>query len=136
MRINYKFLLSAVILTSLTFGCSMFGKKENRLYFCEKYDATKGEIGESSKFTTGTLTVMIDLRPSKTKIDVSDVNINITDKGTSEVIETLPFTVQPSMDYIYFNDVAFKKAGKYKVSCLKKDGTVVVSGEIEIVDSK
>lgn len=135
MRSNYKFLLSVVVLTILAFGCSMFGKKENRLYFCEKYDDVKGkEIGESSKFTTGTLTVMVDLRPSKTKIGVSDVNINITDKGTGEVVDTLPFTVQPSMDYIFFNDVAFKKPGKYKVSCLKKDGTVIVSGEVEIVD--
>lgn len=134
MRINYKFLLAVVVLTSLAFGCSMFGKKENRLYFCEKYDASKGEIGESSKFTTGALTVMVDLRPSKTKIGVSDVNINITNKGTGEVVETLPFTVQPSMDYIYFNDVEFKKPGTYRVSCLKKDGSVVVSGEVEIVD--
>lgn len=134
MRINYKFLLAVVVLTSLAFGCSMFGKKENRLYFCEKYDAVKGEIGESSKFTTGTLTVMVDLRPSKTKVGVSDVNINITNKGTGEVVETLPFTVQPSMDYIYFNDVAFKKPGTYRVSCLKKDGTVIVSGEVEIID--
>jgi hypothetical protein len=134
MRFNYKFLLAVVVLTSLAFGCSMFGKKENRLYFCEKYDAVKGEIGESSKFTTGALTVMVDLRPSKTKIGVSDVNINITNKGTGEVVETLPFTVQPSMDYIYFNDVEFKKAGTYRVSCLKKDGTVVVSGEVEIVE--
>ncbi|MBS1495210.1 MAG: hypothetical protein JST55_17015 [Bacteroidetes bacterium] len=134
MRINYKFLLAVVVLASLAFGCSMFGKKENRLYFCEKYDPVKGEIGESSKFTTGTLTVMVDLRPSKTKIGVSDVNINITDKATGEAVETLPFTVQPTMDYIYFNDVKFDKPGKYKVSCLKPDGTVVVSGEIEIVN--
>lgn len=134
MRINYKFLLAVVVLTSLAFGCSMFGKKENRLYFCERYDPAKGEIGESSKFTTGTLTVMVDLRPTKTKIGVSDVNINITDKATGEAVETLPFTVQPTMDYIYFNDVKFEKPGKYKVSCLKKDGTVVVSGEIEIVN--
>ncbi len=131
---NYKFHLAVVVLISLALGCSMFGSKENKLYFCEKYDAVKGEIGESSKFTTGTLTVMVDLRPSKTKIGVSDVNINITDKATGEAIETLPFTVQPNMDYIYFNDVAFNKAGKYKVSCLKKDGTVVVSGEVEIVN--
>lgn len=134
MRINYKFLLSVVVLSSFVFGCSMFGKKENRLYFCEKYDPVKGEIGEASKFTTGTLTVMVDLRPSKTKIDVSDVNINITDKATGEAVETLPFTVKPDMNYIYFNDVKFEKPGKYKVSCLKPDGTVVVSGEIEIVN--
>lgn len=134
MRINHKFLLAVVVFITLALGCSMFGSKENKLYFCEKYDPVKGEIGESSKFTTGTLTVMVDLRPSKTKIGVDDVNINITDKSSGEAIETLPFTVQPNMDYIYFNDVAFKKPGKFKVSCLKKDGTVIATGEIEIVN--
>jgi len=133
MRINFKFLLALVVLTSLVVGCSMFGDKENKLYFCETYSPANGEQGVSSKFTTGTLTIMIDLRPTKTKIGVSDVNINITDKATGEVVETIPFTVQPTMDYIYFNEVAFTKPGKYRVSCLKKDGTVVVSGEVEIV---
>jgi len=134
MRINYKFLLAVVALISLTVGCSMFGSKENKLYFCEKYDPVKGEIGESSKFTTGTLTVMVDLRPTKTKVLVTDVNINITDKATGEPIETLPFTVRPDMDYIYFNDVEFAKPGKFRVSCLKKDGTVIATGEVEIVN--
>lgn len=134
MRINHKFLLAVVVLITLALGCSMFGSKENKLYFCEKYDPVKGEIGESSKFTTGTLTIMVDLRPSKTKIGVDDVNINITDKASGEAVETLPFTVQPNMDYIYFNDVAFSKPGKFKVSCLKKDGTVIATGEIEIVN--
>jgi hypothetical protein len=134
MRINHKFLLAIAVLISLALGCSMFGSKENKLYFCENYDPAKGEIGESSKFTTGTLTVMVDLRPSKTKIGVSDVDINITDKASASVVETLPFTVQPSMDYIYFNDVAFSKPGTYRVSCLKKDGTVIATGEVEIVN--
>lgn len=136
MRTNYKFLLSVIILASLAIGCSMFGKKENRLYFCETYDAKKGEINEADKFTTGNLTVMVDLRPTKTKIGVSDVDINITDKATGEAVDTQTFTVQPDMDYIYFNNVNFKKPGKYRVSCLKKDGTVIVSGEVEIVDKK
>lgn len=134
MKSKIKFLLAVVVLFSLALGCSMFGEKENKLYFCEKYDPVKGEIGKSSKFTTGSLTVMVDLRPTKTKIGVTDVNINITNKGTGEVIETLPFTVETSMDYIYFNDVSFAKPGTYRVSCLKKDGTVIATGEVEIVN--
>ncbi len=136
MSNKFKFLLAIVLLGSFTFGCSKFSSmfsSENKLYFCEKYDTVKGEINESSKFTTGTLTVMVDLRPTKAKIGVSDVDINITDKSTGKAIETLPFTVQPSMDYIYFNDVEFKDAGNYRVSCLKKDGTVIATGEVEIV---
>ena len=131
---NYKFHLALVVLISLALGCSMFGSKENKLYFCENYDPAKGEQGVSDKFTTGTLTVMVDLRPSKTKIGVDDVNINITDKASGEAVETLPFKVQPSMDYIYFNEVAFSKPGKFRVSCLKKDGTVIATGEVEIVN--
>ena len=39
-----------------------------------------------------------------------------------------------STKYVFFDDVNFKKPGKYKVSALKPDGTVIVSNEIEIVD--
>lgn len=99
----------------------------DRLYFCEKY--TTKEIGEGSKFPVGMITVMLKL---KSPIGVSSVDINITDAATGKAVETVPFTVQSSWDYIHFDDVEFKEAGKYKVSCLKKDGTVIASGEVEI----
>ena len=104
----------------------------DKLYFCERYDGK--EIGKSSKFTTGTLTVMLDLRDENKTIGVSSVDINITDKETGKAVDTYPFTVTPSWDYIHFDDVNFKDPGKYKVSCLKKDGTVIASGEVEIVN--
>jgi hypothetical protein len=99
----------------------------DRLYFCEKY--TTKEVGEGTKFPVGSITVMLKL--SKT-IGVSSVDINITDQASGKPVDTVPFTVQPSWDYIHFDDVEFKEAGKYKVSCLKKDGTVIASGEVEI----
>ena len=34
---------------------------------------------------------------------------------------------------INFDDVEFKNTGKYKVSCLKKDGSVLATGEVEII---
>ena len=102
--------------------------KGDRLYFCEKY-VTK-EIGEDTKFKTGKVTVMLKL---KNKIGESSVNLNITDLGTGKVVDTVPFTVQPSWDYIHFDDVEFKNTGKYKVSCLKKDGSVLATGEVEII---
>lgn len=132
-----KIFISFFLLVSIIFGCDTIKKvanKENRLYFCESYDPDKGEINESSKFTTGTLTVMVDLRPEGKKIGVKEVNINITDKGSNEVVDTKPYTVSEDMDYIYFDGVEFEKPGKYRVSCLKKDGTVIVSGEVEIVE--
>lgn len=130
-----KLLISLLVLILLVTSCSKLKDLKNltagdRLYFCEKYDAAKDKCeGESSKYTTGTLTVMAKLSKA---IDVSDVDINITDLKTKEVVETKPFTV-PKTDYIYFEGVNFDKPGNYKVSLLKKDGTVIVSNEIEIV---
>lgn len=100
----------------------------DRLYFCEKY--TTKEVGESSKFTTGTITVMLKLSKP---IGVTSVDVNVTDAASGKAVDTFPFTVQSSWDYIHFDDVAFKEPGKYKVSCLKKDGTVIATGEVEIV---
>jgi len=100
----------------------------DKLYFCEKY--TTKEIGEGKKFTTGTITVMLKLSKP---IGVTSVDINITNTATGKAQETVPFTVQSSWDYIHFDDVEFKEPGKYKVSCLKKDGTVIASNEVEIV---
>jgi hypothetical protein len=99
----------------------------DKLYFCEKY--TTKEVGEGSKFTTGTITVMLKLSKP---IGVTSVDINITDKDSGKPVETVPFTVQSSWDYIHFDDVEFKEPGKYKVSCLKKDGTVIATNEVEI----
>ncbi|CAN5593307.1 hypothetical protein BH10BAC5_BH10BAC5_07330 [soil metagenome] len=131
-----KFISALLIMAALTVSCSKISnliKSENSLYFCESYDPVKGEIGKSDKFTTGSLTVMVDLRPKKEKIGVTDVDINITDIKKNEVISTNPYTVSANMDYIFFNNVTFDKLGTYKVSLLKKDASVVVSGVVEIV---
>lgn len=99
----------------------------DKLYFCEKY--TTKEVGEGTKFPTGPVTVMLKLSKA---IGVTSVDINITDIASGKAVDTAPFTVQSSWDYIHFDDVEFKEPGKYKVSCLKKDGTVIASGEVEI----
>lgn len=100
----------------------------DKLYFCEKY-VTK-EIGEGTQFKPGKITVMVKLQNA---IGESEVDVNVTDAATGKAVETFPFTVQPSWDYIHFDDVEFKEKGKYKVSCLKKNGDVIVSGEVEII---
>lgn len=99
----------------------------DKLYFCEKY--TSKEIGEGTKFPVGNVTVMMKLSKP---IGVTSVDVNITDVATGKPVDTVPFTVQASWDYIHFDDVDFKEPGKYKVSCLKKDGTVIASNEVEI----
>ncbi len=137
-----KFILLLMIFAGFISGCGKINKikeitekvsdevKGDRLYFCERYDNASGEVNVAKQFTTGNLTVMLKLSKP---IGVKDVNINVTDMGTGKAVDTFPFTVQSSWDYIHFDDVNFSKAGKYKVSCLKKDGTVIATGEIEII---
>lgn len=126
-------LLAVVILGS---GCNRIKQFQeltdklsgDKLYFCEKY-VTK-EIGEGTQFKPGKITVMVKLQ---NPIGEKEVDINVTDAATGKAVDTFPFTVQSSWDYIHFDDVEFKEKGKYKVSCLKKNGDVIVSGEVEII---
>ena len=113
-----------------------------KLYFCERYDQEEGEIGVSDKFSPGYLTVMVDLRPSKKKIGMSEVKIKLTKikdadgKPISEKdIRTVPFTVQSSFDYIFFEnkkDLKFTSPGTYRATLLDKKGNYLVSGEVEV----
>lgn len=111
------------------------------LYFCEKYENGR-EIGISDKFTTGWLTVMLDLRESGESIGVSSVDIliiKINDNSGKEVCDTIdfvPFDVEPDWDYIYFTDeerLIFEDAGTYNVVCITKSGTPIANGEVQIV---
>ncbi|MEO6694526.1 MAG: hypothetical protein ABIY50_10795 [Ignavibacteria bacterium] len=130
-----------LILVMVMLSCSKLselssGGDASKLYFCEKYVLNSDECeGKSTKYSPGRLTVMVDIRPTKKKLGVESVNINVTDIKSGEVVETFPFDTKADMDYVYFEDVNFKKAGKYKVSALKPDGTVIVTNEIEIVDN-
>lgn len=131
---KFKFIAAVLILLIVSLGCEKIKEltgEGDRLYFCERYDPVDGEINESDKFTTGSLTVMVKLSEP---IGVTDVDINVTDLETDKVVDTFPYTVTTDMDYIYFDGVTFDEPGKYKVSCLKEDGTVIVSGEVEIIE--
>lgn len=140
MKENFKIFSAIIVLVALVLGCSKLGNlaggdNSDKLYFCENYNPTTDKCeGKSLKYTEGFLTVVVDIRPSKKKLGVSKVNINISDTKTGEVVETYPFNVEPEMDYAYFDRVDFKKPGKFKVSALKPDGTVIVSNEIEIIE--
>jgi hypothetical protein len=125
LKLVSSLLVLFVILTACSKLTNLMGG--DKLYFCEKY--TTKEVGEGTKFSAGKITVMLKLSKA---IGVTSVDINITDKSSGKVIDTVPFTVQSSWDYIHFDDVEFKDPGTYKVSCLKKDGTVIASNEVEI----
>lgn len=133
MKLTKTILSLAVLILAVT-ACSKLKDlgSSDKLYFCEQYIPSSDKCeGESTKYTTGTLTVMVKLSKP---IGATDVDINITDLATGKVRDTFPFTVRSSDTYIYFDGVEFKNPGKFKVSCLKKDGTVVISNEIEITD--
>jgi len=118
------------------------GTLNGKLYFCEDYRNSK-EIGKSDRFTTGWLTVMVDLRDAGEVIGARDVSIRISKikdaDGYSikeEFIKKVPFSVDPSFDYIYFQDkknLKFDSPGTYKVSLLDDDNNILLSNNIEII---
>lgn len=136
MKENLKILFSIVIFAGIILSCGKSGDDSgDKLFFCENYTASTDKCdGKSSKYTEGFLTVVVDIRPSKKKLSVNSVNINITDLKSGEVADTYTYETDPDMDYVYFEKVDFKNPGKFRVSALKPDGTVIVSSEIEIVE--
>jgi hypothetical protein len=134
-------LLLFVALLFLASISNSFSFAQNKLYFCEQYKDGE-EIGVSDKFTTGWLTVMVDLRPSFEVINADKVELKIIKIKDSignyvdETIDIVPFDVDPDWDYIYFTDydrVAFNSEGLYEVVCQRKDGSFIASGIIEII---
>jgi hypothetical protein len=114
------------------------------LYFCEDYIDGE-EIGKSNVFTTGYLTVMVDLRPAGITFDTYRVKLVLTkvkdaygNKITRENIESIPFNVEPEWDFSYFQDkenLGFREAGTYEVSLIKSNGEKIVSGIVKIVSN-
>ncbi len=80
MRENLKGLFSLIVLIGLMLGCSklsnLAGDNSDKLYFCESYNVTTDKCeGKSTKYSEGFLTVMIDIRPSKKKLNVKSVKM-------------------------------------------------------------
>jgi predicted small secreted protein len=132
-----KYIILTVFLASFTFlmsGCNIIRGfiGADRIYFCEKYDPVNDFCeGKGEKFSIGSLAVLADL---KKPIGVDEVFINVKDNSTGQNISNFPFTVKPEMDYINFKGVTFTSAGNYKVSLIKKDGSVIASNDLEIVN--
>jgi hypothetical protein len=105
------------------------------MYFCEKYGSS-GEEGISDRFTTGYLTVMVKcdyaLNLSKVTIQFDKYNCRT---GKFEYYKDFPYTVKPTMKYIYFEgeDLSFNEAGTYRVFLLDEYRKTVTSALIEII---
>jgi hypothetical protein len=131
---NLIFFLSIGVIFIAAFGCGMLESVVgiNKLYFCERYVSESDYCeGESDTFTLGSLTVMAKL---KEPVGTDEVYINVKEKSSGQTINNYPFTVSSDMKYINFKGIAFTSAGSYTVSLTKKDGTEIVSSDIEITD--
>lgn len=115
---------------------------EAKLYFCEQYKNGE-EVGVSERFTPGWLTVMLDTRPTGTKLGTGKVELKLSkikdssgDDISEKILRTVPFDVQADWDYTYFTDkknLKFDSPGTYRVVCQKKDGTPIATGEVVVV---
>ena len=116
-----------------------YAQNEPILYFCEKYDSKKGEIGVSDRFTTGYLTVMVK---SDYALNLEDVHIQF-DKynfrsGEFEFYKKYDYTIEPDMKYVFFaknssSDMKFDEPGFYRVFLLDDRDKTVASSLIEII---
>ncbi|RPI15474.1 MAG: hypothetical protein EHM58_14030 [Ignavibacteriae bacterium] len=130
MNKKIKFLIFVILFIAVG---SLYSQE---LYFCQEYRNGE-EIGVSDVFTMdrggGYLTVMFK---SNYAIGERKVEITVTkiDGRYEELIDTMPFDVNPDWDYIFFDDIGFDRAGYYKVSLYKMNGSVIATGYVEIVN--
>lgn len=136
---NIKYLFGLIALTLLIgFTTKVHAQNGPVLYFCESYTSS-GEQSISDRFHHGYLTVMVKC---DYELGLSDVSIEF-DKynprtASFEYYKKFPFTVKPSMKYIYFSkndtaDMSFDDPGIYRVFLLDSSGSTVASGLIEII---
>ncbi len=118
----------------------VYAQSEPVLYFCEKYDSDKGEVGVSDRFTTGYLTVMAKCDYA---LNLEDVTIEF-DKynfrtAKFEYYKDFPYHISKDMKYVFFaknseSDMKFEEPGFYRVFLLDDNKKTVASALIEIVD--
>ena len=139
MKKSFLFLFVVTLLFSSGFISTVFAQNEPVLYFCEKYDSKKGEVGVSDRFTTGYLTVMVK---SDDALGLEDVHIQF-DKFKErskkfEFYKKFDYTIESDMSYVFFaknsdSDLKFEEPGFYRVFLLDDNDKTVASALIEII---
>ncbi len=133
----FVFVLSVFFLPGLI--STVFAQNEPVLYFCEKYDSKKGEVGVSDRFTTGYLTVMVK---SDYELGLEDVHIQfdrLNERSKKfEFYKKFDYTIESDMSYVFFaknddSDLKFEEPGFYRVFLLDDNDKTVASALIEIV---
>ncbi|MCL6495294.1 MAG: hypothetical protein K6T54_11020 [Ignavibacterium sp.] len=136
-----RFALFILFVFALMFAANTISYAQSQpvLYFCERYDSRKGEVGVSDRFTTGFLTVMVKC----------DYPLNLTDcaiqydkynerTGKFDYYKKFYFTIEPDMKYVFFSkneesDMRFDDPGFYRVFLLDEDDRTVASSLIEVI---
>jgi len=125
-----KFLFILIFLSSL-----IYSQSKPLLYFCQSYDAEKGEIGQGAIFTPGQITVMVR---ANEPLGITDVHIQF-DKlnmrtGKYEFYDKVPFTLNPKGNYFYFSkdDMQLKEVGVYRCFLLNGE-RVIANSSLEII---
>lgn len=137
---NFLFITCSIFIFILGFVNKSFSQ-EAKLYFCEDYD-NGNEINVNTKFTTGWLTVMVDLRDAGEVLGVDNVNIVIysieydaSNNPKLSLVNKIPFDVDPNWDYVYFKDperLKFPNEGEFAVTCQTEEEEVIAYGVVEI----
>lgn len=130
-----KKILTGIFLFLIITSGNLFSQNKPLLYFCERYDKVRGEIGQSSTFTPGQFTVMVkgekELGLEDVTVQIDSYNI-ITEKFT--FLRDVKFKITPDMKYIYFanDDIRIEEPGVYRVYLLDSGGRSVTHGVIII----
>jgi hypothetical protein len=135
-----KLLLFVLLFAGIGIKVELLSQSQPVLYFCERYDKNKGEIGVADRFTKGYLTVMVKCDHA---LGLEDVHVQF-DKynfrtGEFDYYKKFDYTIDKDMSYVFFaknsdSDLKFEEAGFYRVFLLDEDDNTVASALIEIID--
>ncbi len=138
MKINFKpslFFLSLVAVFITTGTVFAQGQRNDTLYFCREYK-DGAEIGNSTEFHIpekgGMITVMLRTLKPVGAVEVF-ILLEKDVAGVRDKISKEPFDVEAEWDYIFFSDIFFPEAGKYKISALTISGDVIAAGYVKML---
>ncbi|MFZ0453946.1 MAG: hypothetical protein WCE54_01095 [Ignavibacteriaceae bacterium] len=134
MKKQFLFLLFFLLVSSL-----LKAQSSPVMYFCERYDQEKGEIGINDTFPIGDITVMVK---SSHELGLKHVHIRFdmwdTISHSFNIYKKFNFTINPDMKYVFFSendesDMKLDKPGFYKVYLLNDSDKVAASAIVQIL---